>query len=50
MTIPPIIKTVVRNGRKLVYRIQDPGMNEEIPSESASHSVSHCDTTTLSSF
>ena len=48
VTIPPIIKTVVRNGRTLVYRIQNPGMDQEIPSEPQSQSVSHCDRTALS--
>ena len=29
VTIPPVIKTVVHNGRTLVYRIQDSGMDQE---------------------
>jgi hypothetical protein len=41
----PIIKTVVHNGRTLVYRIQDSGMDQEKPSEPISQSVSHCDAT-----
>ena len=44
VTIPPIIKTVVRNGRTLVYRIQDSGMEA---SKATSQSVGHCDTTTV---
>ena len=46
VTIPPIIKTRVGNGRTLVYRIQNsgPGTDQEIPLEPKSQSVSHCDT------
>jgi hypothetical protein len=43
VTVPPVVKTVVRNGNTLVYRMQD----QEKPSEPASQSVSHCDTTAL---
>jgi hypothetical protein len=32
VTIPPIIKTVVRNGHTLVYRVQDASMDQEIAS------------------
>lgn len=32
MSIPPVIKTVVRNGRTLVYRVQDASMDQEISS------------------
>jgi hypothetical protein len=42
VTIPPVIKTVVRNGRTLVYRIQNEDIPQEIPSEPQSQSVSHC--------
>ena len=37
VTIPPIIKKVVRNGRTLVYRVQDTSLDQETPfaSESA---------------
>lgn len=40
VTIPPIIKTRVGNGRTLVYRIQNsgPGTDQEIPSEPKSQS------------
>ena len=41
MTIPPIIKKVIRNGRTLVYRVQDTNMDQETPLALApqSHSV-----------
>ena len=51
VTIPPVIKTVVRNGRTLVYRVQNaimdldtPGPSESEP-KSRSQSVSHSDAT-----
>ena len=47
VTIAPAVKTVVHNGRTLVYRIQDSGMDQEKPSEPMSQSVSYCDATTL---
>jgi hypothetical protein len=34
MTIPPIIKTVKRNGRTLIYRVQDTAMDQEIAPQS----------------
>ena len=49
VTIPPVIKTVVCNGRTLVYRVQNAIMDLDTPgpseSEPKSQSVSHCDAT-----
>ena len=48
MTIPPIIKTVVRNGRTLVYRVQNARMDQENPlTQSQSASVRYHDSTIL---
>jgi hypothetical protein len=47
VTIPPIIKTVVRNGRTLVYRIQDSSTEEIKSAQSQLASVRRCDTTTI---
>jgi hypothetical protein len=47
VTVPPVVKTVVHNGRTLVYRIQDSGIEQEKPSAPTPQPVSHSDGTTL---
>jgi hypothetical protein len=45
VTIPPVTKTVVRNGHTLVYRFQNAAKDQELPSERQSHFVSRDATT-----
>ena len=49
VTVPPIIKTVVRNGRTLVYRIQNEDVDNPVENASITQSqlVSQCEAITL---